>query len=201
MNRLSITGLPVILSLSLAGVAGADPAAAPGLPAMPSDLPARCAELSHVPESAQIPGPQLAARISVANCMAEEAMNALALSPDAGSIHKLDAAVAPSLALLEAVIARGDPYWSVIAEDAMRDLYVGMVVRERRSIPGGNVAALAAFEPLLAPWRDAAAHASGRITELAEANPSLAKQDRVIGAVIAHADEERRITRSASLRR
>jgi hypothetical protein len=116
-----------------------------------------------VPASATIPGPALAAHVSVANCLAEAAMNALTISPDALSISRLDAAVAPSVAILDDVIAAGDAHYRTIAEAAKLDLYDSMIVRERASRTKSDVASIDALETKLDPWRALADRAANAI--------------------------------------
>lgn len=100
-------------------------------PLCTANLPARCQPLAEVPASATIPGPEFAARISVANCVAEESMAKLALKPNALSIHTLDTSAQQSLAMLEDVIAHGDAHYREVARAARADLLNGMVVRIR----------------------------------------------------------------------
>ncbi len=108
--------------------------AAPRSPLHPIDsakLPAACQPLAVEPASAQIDGPDFAAHISVANCLAETAMAGLTLRADASSIDALDAAAAPSVAIFADVIEHGDASWKKLAESAKADLFLGMVVRMR----------------------------------------------------------------------
>lgn len=151
MNRIIVCCVTLV-----AGTATAGPSL-PGLLPLPRSLPARCVPLAQVPASATIPGPALAARVSVANCLAEQALGPIAVAPDADSIARLNAAVTPAVALFENVRAVGDAHWKAIAADAERDLYVGLIVRERSSVRHGDVAAREALEPMLAAWQDAAA--------------------------------------------
>lgn len=177
MHRLVLSASFATLVLGVTA-ASAAPATVPGLAPLPASLPERCAAVAHVPPSATIPGPALSAHVSVANCLAESAMNALTLSSDDASIAALDHAVAPSLAILDNVIRVGDPHWKVIAEDAKRDLYVGMIVRERATVPGSDVAARSTLEPKLARWQSDAQDAIAAIEQLRHANPRLAQRDR-----------------------
>jgi hypothetical protein len=184
-----------------AGVAAASPGPVrtPALPPMPANLPAACRAVGFVPPSATTLGPALAARISVANCTAEVAMNRVTVAPDATSIAQLDLAVAPSLTLLDGVIAHGAPYWSMIAEDAKRDLYTSMIVRERSSIGDADPAVHAALEPRLARWQDGAARAGEAIAVLEHDNPRIGDRDAVIGHITwAVSRAERREARDAA---
>jgi len=187
----------VILSAS---VASAAPVAVAGLDPLPRHIPATCAALAKVPDSALIPGPTLAAHVSVANCMAEVGMNAVAQTGDDASIAKLDQAVAASNDILDSVIRAGDPYWKVVAENAKLDNYESMIVRERVSIPGADFAAHAALEPKLARWQEDAKQTLAQIAELAHAYPALAQRDPVISNVIARAMEQTRTPQMATRR-
>jgi hypothetical protein len=171
----------------------------PGLAPLPRDIPASCAALAKVP-SASIPGPTLAAHVSVANCMAEVGMNAVAQTADDASIANFDRAVAPSIDIFDSVIRAGDPYWKVVAENAKLDTYESMIVRERVSIPGSDFAAHAALEPKLVRWQEDAHETLAAIAELAHANPALAQRDPVISGVIARAVEQTRTPQMATRR-
>ena len=137
------------------GLASAEPAT--DLPSLPGDLPAQCQPLNEIPASAQIPGPATAARISVANCVAEVAMNQLTVRPDIDSLAELGGAVAASMDMLDDVIRIGDPYWNVIAQNAKHDLYVGMIVRTRVSSPTTTL-----IRASSSPWRCARTHPRSR---------------------------------------
>lgn len=187
----------VILSASAASAA---PVSVPGLDPLPREIPARCAALARVPASASIPGPTLAAHVSVANCMAEVAMNGVAQTADDASIAKFDQAVATSMSTLDSVISAGDPYWKIVAEDAKRDSYQSMIVRERVSIPGSDSVAHAALEPKLARWQAGENAALASIAQLAHAYPALAQRDPMISNVIARAVEPTRTPRMATRR-
>lgn len=117
-------------------------------------------------------------------------MNDLKLTIDDASIARLDAAVAPAVALLDRVIQVGDPYWKLVAEDAKRDLYLGMIVRER-SIPGLDLVAHEALEAKLAPWQAQEEHAIVAMAKLGREHPGLAERDAVIAGVYQRIGEER----------
>lgn len=180
MQRVILASLAPLVALGVA--ASASPRDAAGLPPLSCPLPAACQALAEAPASATIPGPSLAARVSAANCFASHAMDAAAVTPDAASLRRLEASVAPSLAMLDQVIASGDPYWKLVAMDAQRDIYTGMVVRARTA-SSDTPAARAALEPQLAPWQQ---DADAKITAMADilrTNPELAQRDPVIAFV------------------
>ena len=109
MKRLAIAGVvPALLSgISVASAANTGPAGS-------RRCPPRCEALSQVLASSTIPGSEVSAHVSVANCMLEDAMNQVKLAPDQASIARMNAAVAPGLAVLDGVICAGDPYWQAI---------------------------------------------------------------------------------------
>jgi hypothetical protein len=190
MNRILIGGIMPALFATVS-LATAAPVSSNELAPFPRDLPARCAPLAQVPTSATIPGPARAAHVSVANCIADIAMNALILTPDDVSISRLNAALAPSMALLDSVISTGDPYWIVVAQGAKRDLYVGMIARERASLVNADPHVRNALEVGLTPWRNEASRATVAIIELGRSDPELGNRDPVIAAVISRAIDER----------
>ncbi len=197
MNRFSLAAIIPALAFG-AGLASAAPASVPGLSPLPQSMPARCADLARVPASARIPGPELAAHVSVANCAASAAMNAVAVSPDKASMARFDAAVAPSLELLDNVIRVGDPYWQAIAEDAKRDLYQGLIVRERSSLQG-DLKSHDDLEAMLAPWQRDEQSATEAIAALAQHDPMLAQRDPVIATLVANVPRELQAARVAGL--
>ncbi len=156
-------------AVSTISVAGAAPDHSPLQPLVVSNLPARCRALAVVPPSARISDPDFGAHVSVANCMAEEAMSGLALRPDVASIAALDAAAAPSLAVLDDVIEHGDAGWMLVAEEAKADLLFGMVVRMR--IVTGDSGDHEALDAMLAPWLNEA-------TQVTREANGVARQDQ-----------------------
>lgn len=184
MSRFLLAGLAPLSILCLAGVASANPTV-PGLSPLPKTLPDRCVPLAAVPASAQIPGPELSAHVSVANCLLEVAMNGVTLSSDDPSIKDLNTAVTPGLAVLDNVISVGDPYWKMIATDAKHDLYISMVVRARSSLTGADMRTRDALERRLVPWLDAASSTNVAFMKLAAGNAELARRDEVIRNIVA----------------
>jgi hypothetical protein len=170
----------------MVGSAAAAPVS-PKLAPLPRTLPERCEPLAKLPASATIPGPALAAHVSVATCMAVVAMNEIAPAPDDASIARLNAAVAPSLALLDSVIGFGDPYWMIVAQDAKRGLYVAVLVRERSSLREADAHARNALELKLTPWLTEVLRATAAITELAQSDPELARRDPLVAGIVSRA--------------
>jgi hypothetical protein len=118
--------------------------------------------------------------------MAEDAMNGVTLFPNDTAIQKLGDAVAPSMQILDDVIAAGDAYWQLIAQDAKRDLYTSLVVRMRASLPAGDVASREALEVKLLPWEEDAARAQTAVASLARHSSQVASRDPVIHNIVEH---------------
>jgi hypothetical protein len=182
MRRLILAGLVSSVGLSAALASGSQ-VSVPGLNPLPQAVPPQCEPLASIPSSTEIATPILASRVSVANCMAEAALNGVAAAPDQAGVQCLDTALGPSLAILDNVSQVGDPYWKVIAEDAKRDIYVSMIVRERVSLKG-DVAAHDELEARLAPWHAGAAKSTAAIASTVKANPRLGENDPVVAAIV-----------------
>lgn len=151
---------------------------------LPPNTPAECSAALR-----QLPA--LSARIAAGNCIAREGLKLVPVtSADLQTANALATAVAPGLALFDNVIALGDPYYSMLAEDAKRDIYQGMAVRLRDAVlPGDKVGRIRA-EMLVANWLDNVDNATVRIAELAENHPDAANQDQVISAITERATTE-----------
>src|SRR5262249_8770 len=109
----------------------------------------------------------LAARITLATCMADRAIAPLQLCDCGDSIAAIDTAVKPAMALLDDVITNADPSIQVIAEHTEGKLYTGLVTRMLATLPAAAAGASEAEATLrdmrkqtldaqLAPWREAA---------------------------------------------
>jgi hypothetical protein len=158
-----------------------------------TNVPQKCHPLSIFPSSATSVGPELSARVSVANCMATEMLRAIPLADDHASLQALNAAALPSLQMYDDVIARGDAAMQIIAQHAKADLLLGLQTRMRNTIPSlgadGTVLASApqrreALEPLLEPWRSTARAAFDEIALLSDANPQLEERNPVVAYVV-----------------
>ncbi len=135
--------------------------------------------------------PAISARIAAGNCLARESIKLVPVSEaNLETANALAAAVAPAIALLDNVIAAGDPYYAMLAEDSKRDIYQGMVVRLRRVVPPLNKVARREADMLVANWLDSVALSTVRITELAETDPDAANRDEVITAIAQRAAAE-----------
>jgi hypothetical protein len=178
------------------GVAQTPAAQPPMVQLAPIDLtviPEPCKAIAKQALAARLAN-ALSARISLASCMAERAIAPLQLCDCADSVVAIDGAVKPALALLDDVIANGDPAMQVLAEHAVGRLYLGFATRMMATVPqvapGAAEAEVAlrdmrmqTLEAQLAPWREAALTSFEHVVELARSHPQLAHAgDRDRGA-------------------
>ena len=137
----------------------------------------------------------LAARVSLATCMADRAVEPIALCDCGESVLAVDAAVAPALALLDNVIEVGDPASQVIAEHTEGALYAGFSARLRATLPKVAPGAADAevtlrdlrkqtLEAQLAPWREAAMTAFQHVVDLAKAHPEMAAHNGAVASAL-----------------
>ena len=135
--------------------------------------------------------PAISARIAAGNCLARESLKLVPVTEASlETATALAAAVAPAIALLDNVIAAGDPYYAMLAEDSKRDIYQGMAVRLRRAVQPMDKVALREADMLVANWLDNVAFSTVRITELAENDPDAANRDQVVTAIAQRAAAE-----------
>lgn len=165
--------------------------AAPARPLDLASVPERCRSVTEIPPSARTAQPALSARISAASCVSTLVLADVPLSDDDASIQRAEAVVAPAIATLDEVIAKGDPSTQVIAEYTKGDLLSGLEVRLRRSIPeitpGMSVEAAQvieqrhrALEPKPEPWAKRASAAFRQVTTIAQANPAIMNDNPVV---------------------
>jgi hypothetical protein len=184
MQKIQLRLVPAAL-LALTGLAYAAPPSVDGSPpVLPPNTPARCSQL-------MLKSPAMKARIAAGNCLARESLKLVPVTEvNLETANALATAVAPAIALFDNVIAQGDPYYSMLAEDAKRDVYEGMAVRLRRAVqPGDEVASIEA-NMLVSNWLDNMALSTVQITALAEQHPDAANADPVITAITDRAARE-----------
>lgn len=184
--------ISILIALLVPALAAAQPAAPAPVRLDPAKLPQSCQQFAAPAPTARL---QLAARISLANCLASERLDALQLGNDPErSRRQLTEAIAPSVALLDQVIAQGDPSARIMAQHAKGDLYIGLVVRLRNTVPpvpagSSNQQHLAylqrEIEPRTYDWLARADRAFGDVRDVANANPAIV-DDPVVGNVIAN---------------
>jgi hypothetical protein len=184
MQKIQLRLVPAAL-LALTGLAYAAPPSVDGSPpVLPPNTPARCSQL-------MLKEPAMKARIATGNCLARESLKLVPVTEaNLETANALATAVAPAIALFDNVIAQGDPYYSMLAEDAKRDVYEGMAVRLRRAVPPGDEVASIEANMLVSNWLDNIALSTVEITALAEKYPDAANADPVITAITDRAARE-----------
>lgn len=188
----------MLLFASAAEAAPLDHAITPAakLPAV-GEVPKACASAGHLADN---PRPQfaLAARITLAECMANDALKAQTdLIDSQDSIAALEDGMAPSLALLDQAIATRDAKLVILGEHAKGAIYAAMTVRMQQAVPplpaspsdeqvqlrNQRVAVLATW---MQPWKDKQHAAFTRVGAVVQEHPRLAN-DAVVANAIADA--------------
>lgn len=155
-----------------------------------------CRILAQTPQNAVSDGPSLDAAISTANCVALVRMRRLVLDPSPDSVRLLDAAMRPALAILDRVIANGDPVHRLIAYYAKADLLNGSAARMFAALPRlspqMSEAEVAEHQRLVrvtgvlvAPWLHHATTLRRDIAELVADHPTLAVRDDTFAYMVA----------------
>jgi hypothetical protein len=189
----------LFLGIALASAsAGAQPAPSPPSPTpalspiVVEDLPTACRDFGKLAASPS-PLQALSARISLARCLVDQKIKPLALCDCQQSVDDVDAASAPSLALLDEVFAAGDSATKILARQAQGDLLEGLALRLTSTVPpaiDASESAVALHDlrlqmigPLVNPWFQRARSAYTEVDRLARENPQLAKNQAVLAAV------------------
>jgi hypothetical protein len=156
------------------------------------ELPERCRDLGKRADSPSA-NAALSARTSLAACLVEERTKPLALCDCEQSIHELDDASTQSIALLDEVVAVGDPTLRILALQVEGDLFAGFATRILATVPAptnGSEAAINLHDtrmdliaPLVLPWQQRARTVYTQLDTIARANPRLAKNAAVLAAV------------------
>jgi hypothetical protein len=156
------------------------------------ELPAACRDLGTLASSLR-PAQALSARISLSSCLIDQKLRDLVLCDCEQSINEINAAAAPSFALLEEVFALGDPANKILARQAQGDMLQSFATRVLATVPApidSSPSAIALREtrlglvtPLVNPWFVRARSAYAELDKIARANPQLAKNPAVLMAV------------------
>lgn len=160
------------------------PTTANGLsPISVASLPERCRDVGTRAVAANRVQ-ALPARIALAGCLVEVGIEPLDLIDASASVLEVSEAIAPAIALLDEVIASGDPAIQVMALHRKALLYAGMTGRMLTTIPPPSSPTREAvalqdsrrrlLEAMLSPWRDEMVRAYQAIVELAIRTPALA---------------------------
>jgi hypothetical protein len=173
----------ILFVVAMSATASANSAALPPLDV--GSLPSQCRVLAREPHSATTLGPRLAAYTSVASCMATARLRELSVSPTQASVDAMNAAIATSIALYDAVIQNGDVKDQLFAEYAKADLYSGVNTRLLASVSApDNPASVNQAMALGEAWRVNARdgyHAVAQLgvgTGLATTDPMVAYEVR-----------------------
>jgi hypothetical protein len=172
---------------------GQTPPSKPVLSAIDVDSqPEACRDLAKLANSTSKPR-ALSARISLASCLVDEQTKTIVLCDCAQSVIDIDAAIAPSLALLDEVAALGDPVNQILARHAQGEILSSFATRMLATVPPPlnsseeaialHDTRLAMLQPLLVPWQERAQVAYTDVDNLARKNPKLAKNPAVAAAV------------------
>ncbi|MGE5182525.1 MAG: hypothetical protein ACM31C_10705 [Acidobacteriota bacterium] len=158
-------------------------------------LDAPCRTVASVPDDARSIVPTLEAYVSAADCMAVIRTRALKLTVTQASVDALDAAIRPSIDLLDTVIEQGDVARQIVAQHAKADLYQGLAVRLLNTVPPvpptmvGRALADHAHQvdvatDLVRPWRARALRAHRAVARLADKAPRLVATNPVLAYAV-----------------
>ncbi len=168
-------------------------------PVAVADTPERCRPLAKRANASSV-AQGLSARIALAGCLADAAMQSLSLIDGEESVLAVAEAVKPGFELLDSVIDKGDASTKIMALRAKADLYTQMSAKMMNTVPPPvNTSAEAAglretrrqiVDSMVQPWRDRQREAHQQIVGLNRAHPELIKNPVVQTAV---RDSERQL--------
>jgi len=136
----------------------------------------------------------LSARISLAGCIADAKFSELTLIDGQDSVTALDEAVAPSLAMLDEVVAAAasEPVTQVMATHAKAALYHSMMNRMVQTVTATDASPEAQtlketrrqiVQGLLGPWRDKTRAVYSAVDDIAKANPTIIRNAVALAAI------------------
>jgi hypothetical protein len=156
------------------------------------DLPEKCRDLGKLADSPS-QNQALSARISLANCVAEQKLADVVLCDCEQSVRDIEAASELSFKLLDEVYQVGDPATKILALQAQGDMLASFATRVLATVPPAVDASesaialrdmrLSLITPLVTPWQQRARSAYQELERIARANPQLAKNQAVVAAV------------------
>lgn len=182
---------------SIVVLAAATPVLADNSP--PSDttaLPTSCQWINDAQARGQAAPHQPAMIASQANCIAIAKLRDLSVEPTQEGAQAIEAAIDPSLAMLDGVIASGDLETRIVATQAKADLLQGAAVKLASALrPVGTMKGkdLVKFDKLVdqttslaQPFRDRSADAFQQLASLTQSGQAqmLATKDPVMDAVV-----------------
>lgn len=141
----------------------------------------------------------LSARISFATCLADQITKRIVLCDCEQSVIEVNAAIEPSLVLLDEVFAHGDAATQILARHAQGQMLSSFATRLLATVPPPATnteeavalrdTRLAMLQPHIQPWQSRAQAAYAELDKIARANPQLAKNAAVLAAVRATRDK------------
>jgi hypothetical protein len=166
------------------------------------EVPAACREIAQRADSATASHAR-SARVSLAICIAHEQSRAIAVCDCEDSVHQLDEAIAPAIALLDELVGGDDVAWQVVAIHTKGELYTELASRVFAAVPavppGSPEEAVSLHDlrvqlvqPLIQPWLERARDLFGEVERIAAQHPELAKNPTADAAV---RDSRRRLAR------
>jgi hypothetical protein len=157
-----------------------------------AQVPDPCKELAKAAGSASV-NQALSARTSLAVCLADQKTKPLVLCDCEQSVREIEAAIQPSLDMLDEVFALGDAAQQILARTAQGEMLQSLATRMLATVPpplnpSDEAVALhdtrvQLLQPLIAPWQQQAQAAFAAVDQLAKKNPQLAKNQAVVAAV------------------
>lgn len=158
----------------------------------PAEIPEPCRDLAKLADSPS-KNQALSARTSLATCLADQKTKPLVLCDCEQSVRDIEAAMQPSLDMLDEVFALGDPAQQILARHAQGEMLQSFATRMLATVPPPlnsseqaialHDTRLAMLSPLVQPWQQQAHAAFSAVDKLARANPQLAKNQAVLAAV------------------
>jgi hypothetical protein len=141
--------------------------------------------------------------VSLAICIAHEQSRAIPVCDCEESVHQLDDAIAPGLALLDELASGDDVAWHVVAIHTEGELYAELASRVLAAVPavppGSEDEAVSLHDlrvqlvqPVIQPWLELAHDRFGEVERIASQHPELAKNPTADAAV---RDSRRRLAR------
>ena len=156
------------------------------------DVPVPCKELAKAADSPSV-NQALSARTSLAVCLADQKTKPIVLCDCEQSVREIEAAIQPSLDMLDEVFTMGDAAQQILARSAQGEMLQSFATRMLGTVPpplDGSPEAVALhdtriqmLQPLVAPWQQQAQAAFAAVDQLARKNPQLTKNQAVVAAV------------------
>ena len=194
--------LPLLLCCAVAPALAAPPGGALA-PIKISDLPQACragATRARAGNGAANRAQTLNARLSLAGCVADQRLLPLVLLDAPESVGLLEVAAAPAFALVDGVLAAGDPATQVMAYRVRAQLYDKLTVRLLDTVPAPTdtspeAAVLRAYRrsivlARITGWQERIRASHQAVVELAHAHPELSANPMIRAAISDSANQQ-----------